>query len=410
MSATTTEAAAPAAIGAEGANADVSILVVDDSSFNRLVLKRRLAELGYPTVTTAEDGVQGLAALERGRFDVVLLDLEMPNLDGIGVLEQLHAARGAAPPVIVISALTEMEKIVRCIELGAEDYLPKSFDPPLLRARLGAVLEKKRLRDLADARLMALEAELESARAAQLSLVPRDFAAASAAGVSLHAAMVPARQVGGDLYDAVRLDDRTLLFAVADVSGKGASAGLTMARTLGLMRAAARRFHAAAEDGALPDPAAILAEANDDLSRENESQTFVTVVLGVLDCASGRGRIAVAGHDAPLVLDGGGADGVRPLGPLARQPALGTWEGYPFASNEFALSPGQGLFLYSDGVSEAEDGQGGFFGRARLFAALSEAGPDPRLAVESVLLAVNAFACGAPQADDITALALRYTG
>ena len=177
----------------------VSILVVDDSSFNRLVLKRRLAELGYATVTVAEDGLQGLAAIRGERYDVVLLDLEMPNLDGIGVLEELHQDGGAAPPVIVISALTEMDKIVRCIELGAEDYLPKSFDPPLLRARLGAVLEKKRLRDLADERLAALEAELESARAAQLSLVPLNFAAIAPAGLTLAARMIPARQVGGDL-------------------------------------------------------------------------------------------------------------------------------------------------------------------------------------------------------------------
>ncbi|HEY8611738.1 MAG TPA: response regulator, partial [Roseomonas sp.] len=77
----------------------VSILVVEDSSFNRLVLKKRLAELGYTRVTEAADGVEGLAAIERAAFDIVLLDLEMPRLDGIGVLEALHAARGAAPPV-----------------------------------------------------------------------------------------------------------------------------------------------------------------------------------------------------------------------------------------------------------------------------------------------------------------------
>lgn len=381
---------------------DVAILVVDDSSFNRLVLKRRLGELGYSNVTTAEDGVQGLAALERGRFDVVLLDLEMPNLDGIGVLEQLHAARGAAPPVIVVSALTEMEKIVRCIELGAEDYLPKSFDPPLLRARLGAVLEKKRLRDLADARLAALEAELESARAAQLALVPRDFAAAATGRLAVHAAMVPARQVGGDLYDCLRLGDRHMLFAVADVSGKGAPAGLTMARTLGLMRAAAKNL---AVDGCAPDPGQILAMTNDDLAAENESQTFVTVALGVIDGSTGTGRIAVAGHDLPVVL-GGGAP--RLLGPLTRQPALGAMEDIPYSSDAFSLQPGEALFLYSDGVSEAEDGQGGFFGRERLMETLSAAGTAPQPMVEEVLRAVVRFANGAPQADDITALALRY--
>lgn len=384
---------------------DVSILVVDDSSFNRLVLKRRLAELGYPNVTMAEDGLQGLAALEKARFDIMLLDLEMPNLDGIGVLEQLRAARGAAPPVIVISALTEMEKIVRCIELGAEDYLPKSFDPPLLKARLGAVLEKRRLRDLADARLAALEAELESARAAQLSLVPRDFPAAATGQLAVHAAMVPARQVGGDLYDCLALDARHMLFAVADVSGKGAPAGLTMARTLGLIRAAAKRL--APADGA-PDPGDILAMANDDLSAENESQTFVTVVLGVIDGTTGAGRIAVAGHDVPLLLAVGATP--RLLEKPRRQPALGVMEGLPFASDPFALASGETLFCYSDGVSEAEDSQGQFFGRDRLVAALQAGGTDPRQVVDTVLRAVTDFADGAPQADDITALALRFGG
>jgi sigma-B regulation protein RsbU (phosphoserine phosphatase) len=381
---------------------DVSILVVDDSSFNRLVLKRRLGELGYTNVTMAEDGLQGLAALERGRFDVVLLDLEMPNLGGIGVLEQLHATRGAAPPVIVISALTEMETIVRCIELGAEDYLPKSFDPPLLRARLGAILEKKRLRDLADARLAALEAELESARAAQLALVPRDFAAVSCGRVTLHAAMVPARQVGGDLYDCFRLDATRLLFTVADVSGKGASAGLTMARSFGLIRAAAKRI---AAEGGTVDPGDILTLANDDLAADNDAQTFVTAVLGVMDATTGEGRITIAGHDIPFVV--GGAT-PRLLGPVKRQPPLGTVEGIPFRSDPFTLAPGEGFFLFSDGVTEAEDGRGGFFGRDRLVDALAGLGTAPEAVVDGVLRAVAAFAGGAAQADDITALALRY--
>ncbi|EFH09689.1 PP2C family protein-serine/threonine phosphatase [Pseudoroseomonas cervicalis] len=384
------------------ANADVALLVVDDSSFNRLMLKRRLGELGYSNITMAEDGEQGLAAIERQRFDVVLLDLEMPRLDGISVLEQLHAARGAAPPVIVISALTEMAKIVRCIELGAEDYLPKSFDLPLLRARLGAVLEKKRLRDLADQRLALLEAELESARAAQLSLVPRDFAAIAPGGLDLCAAMVPARQVGGDLYDAFRIAPGLLLITVADVAGKGAPAGLTMARSLGLIRAAATLLSAGGER---PDPAAIIAHANDDLARDNESQTFVTIALAVIDAGTGEGRICVAGHEAPYRLSAGG---VAPLTGLTRQPPMGAMEGYPYGSDPLALAPGEGLLLFSDGVTEAEDAQEEFFGRERLEAALApQAGAAPVAVVEAVLRAVEGFVAGAPQADDITVLVLR---
>ncbi|MFC4168469.1 PP2C family protein-serine/threonine phosphatase [Teichococcus aestuarii] len=389
--------------GEAGGAAGVALLVVDDSPFNRLMLQRRLQALGYLNVTMAEDGTQGLAAIAAQRFDVVLLDLEMPNLDGIGVLERLHAGRGTAPPVIVISALTEMDKIVRCIELGAEDFLPKSFDPPLLRARLGAVLEKKRLRGLAEQRLALLEAELESARAAQLSLVPRDFAAIAPPGLDLWAAMVPARQVGGDLYDAFRLPSGALLVTVGDVAGKGAPAGLTMARSLGLIRATALLLSAG---GALPDPAAIVACANDDLARGNEDQTFVTLVLAIIDPASGAGRLCLAGHEPPFHLSAAG--GVAPLPGLTRQPALGVLEGFAYASDALALAPGEGLLLYTDGVTEAEDGGGEFFGRERLHGLLAPHATAPaRQAVEAVLRAVEGFAAGAPQADDITLLGLR---
>ncbi len=379
---------------------DVALLVVDDSAFNRLMLQRRLGELGYDDVTLAGDGLAGLAAMAARDFDCVLLDLEMPELDGIGVLERLRASPGNAPPVIVISALTEMDTIVRCIELGAEDYLPKSFDPTLLRARLGAVLEKKRLRDLADERLRLLEAELDSARDAQLSLVPRDFAAMAPPGLSIHAAMIPARQVGGDLYEAMRLPGGGVLLCVADVSGKGAPAGLTMARSVGAIRVAARLV-----PGPLPDPAAILSHANADLAADNDSMTFVTAVLIVLDAATGAGRLCVAGHEAPYVLD---ADGVRPLTGFARQPPLGAWEDFGYESCPLTLAPGQGLVLYSDGVTEAEDAAQAFFGRDRLQAALAPvAQAAPEAAIAAVLAAVAGFVGGAAQNDDITLLAIR---
>lgn len=371
-----------------------AILVVDDSGFNRLMLKRRLAELGFGEPEMAEDGVQALAAIAARRFDVVLLDLEMPGLDGIGVLERLRGMAGA-PPVIVISAQTEMSAVIRCIELGAEDYLPKSFDPPLLRARLRAVLEKKALRDLAALRLLALEAELDSARAAQLSIVPRDFAALSAPGLRLHAHMEPAREVGGDLYDLLRLGERHLLFVVADVAGKGASAGLTMARVFGLLRAAARQA------GPSADPAALLTLCNDDLASDNPEMTFVTAALGVLDIGSGEGRICVAGHEAPVRLTAGGA---RTLEGSAPHPALGIIEGYAFTSSLFAVPPGEGLLLLSDGVTEALDPAGDLLGKLPVLEALG-ARVDPEGAIGALLAAVERFAAGTPAADDVTLLA-----
>lgn len=372
------------------------LLVVDDSSFNRLLLKRRLAELGYDEPAMATNGVEALEAIAAHPFDAVLLDLEMPELDGIGVLERLRE-RPDAPPVIVISAQTEMSGVIRCIELGAEDYLPKSFDPPLLRARLSAVLEKKALRDLADQRRRALEAELDSARRAQLSIVPRDFARLAAPGFAVHAHMEPAREVGGDLYDLLPLPGGHVLFVVADVAGKGAPAGLTMARCFGLIRAAAR---AAA---GVPDPAALLAQANDDLAEGNEDMTFVTAALGVVDRATGEGRICVAGHEAPLRLTAAGA---VPLAGYRTQPALGVMEGFPYESHPFAIPPGEGLLLLSDGVTEAQDPEGELLGKEAVVAALGGT-TEPEAAIGKLLAAIAAHARGAPPADDVTILAFR---
>ena len=123
------------------------ILIVDDYVINRMQLKRSCEQQGH-TVALAENGRQALEMLDAGDFDLVLLDILMPEMDGFEVLARLKSDPAQRDlPVIVISALDEMDSVVRCIGMGAEDFLPKPFDPLLLRARLGACLEKKRLRD-----------------------------------------------------------------------------------------------------------------------------------------------------------------------------------------------------------------------------------------------------------------------
>jgi CheY-like chemotaxis protein len=124
------------------------ILVVDDQEDNRAVLERRLRRQGH-TVESASGGISALDMLGRERFDLVLLDVLMPDLDGLAVLERMKADQATRDiPVIMISALDDVASVVRCIERGAEDHLPKPFDPVLLRARISACLEKKRLRDI----------------------------------------------------------------------------------------------------------------------------------------------------------------------------------------------------------------------------------------------------------------------
>jgi GAF domain-containing protein/CheY-like chemotaxis protein len=142
--------------------ADAALLVVDDIDDNRFALTRRLARQGYLNVATAVDGEQALAMLREKPFDLVLLDIMMPKLNGYEVLAQMKAdERLRHIPVVMISAIGELDSVIRCIELGAEDYLPKPFDPTLLRARVGASLERKRLHDEVDARTRELTESLQ---------------------------------------------------------------------------------------------------------------------------------------------------------------------------------------------------------------------------------------------------------
>ena len=141
-------------------SAQARVLVVDDNEDNIFTLVRRLKRLGLENIDTAGNGVEAMARVEAEAYDIVLLDIMMPEMDGYEVLGRIKADdRLRHIPVIMISAVDELDSVVRCIELGAEDYLQKPFNPTLLRARVGACLEKKRLRDSEDRYVREIESE-----------------------------------------------------------------------------------------------------------------------------------------------------------------------------------------------------------------------------------------------------------
>lgn len=150
-----------------------SLLVVDDNEMNRDLLSRHLERQNY-TVMTAENGRQALEMIKTQSFDLVLLDIMMPKMNGYQVLEILKSDEALRDiPVIMISALDEMDSVVRCIEMGAEDYLPKPFNPVLLKARIGASLEKKRFHDREQAYLKQLQIEQEKSERLLLNILPK---------------------------------------------------------------------------------------------------------------------------------------------------------------------------------------------------------------------------------------------
>jgi sigma-B regulation protein RsbU (phosphoserine phosphatase) len=382
-----------------------TILAVDDTPTNISLLAGLLGE--QYKVRAATNGAKALELAAANPPDLILLDIMMPGLSGYDVLERLRAdVRLRHIPVIMISAVDEIESVIRCIELGAEDYLPKPFNPTLLRTRVGASLEKKRLRDDIVRHLDQIENELKAAREIQLSMVPLDFRVPTPAQpVEIFATLEPAREIGGDLYDFFWGEDGRLYFVVADVSGKGAPAALFMARIKTMMRLVATLFRAPA--GTPVEPGQILERINEDVCGDNRQDMFVTVFFGILDPVTRRLSYCSAGHNSPYVLSA--AHGATPLGGPNGIP-LGIDGSYPYETGTRQLHDGDCLFVYTDGVTEAMDAEQSFFTDKRLAGVLTPlVGAPARAVVSEVIASVRDFAGGEPQADDIAAMAIRLT-
>jgi sigma-B regulation protein RsbU (phosphoserine phosphatase) len=374
---------------------DARVLVVDDIEANRDLLVRRLRRLGITDVLQAVDGRAALDIITSVSLDLVLLDIMMPVMTGFDVLEAMAAEnRIERLPVIVISAANEMESVVRAIELGAEDYLLKPFDPTLLRARVIATLEKKRLRDRMWAELTRKQAELAEARNLQLALTPPSYADER---LQLDVVLEPAREVGGDLVDHIPLTDGRHILVVGDVSDKGAGAALVMARTHALMRSLAMRPDAPELFSDLGQAASTL---NRILAAGNPSCMFVTLLLAVFDPSDGKLSYVNCGHVPPFLRRSNGRlerleiSGALPLGVI---------DDAGYISSDIWLQPGDALLVLSDGITEAAAPDGSLFGDLGVETWL---GAPPERIV-ALVAAVRAHESAGPASDDLAALLLR---
>jgi phosphoserine phosphatase RsbU/P len=380
------------------------ILVVDDNDDNRYMLTLYLELEGYTDVEVAHDGEEAIGRLTTDPFDLVLLDVMMPKVNGYQVLTWLQGQpRLRDLPIIMISALNEMDSVVRCIELGAADYLLKPFNPVLLKARLGATLEKKRLRDQVNAHLARLEEELDAARKLQIGMVPHAFPTPTADNpVDLYAMMEPAREVGGDLYDFFTIADGRLCFLVGDVSGKGMPAALFMARTKSLIRIATELMRGA--DGGLAGPSDIIGLVNRELSENNDDMMFVTMFFAMLAPATGEVQFCNAGHNSPYRLKRRELESIDD----ARGIVLGVRPDAVYDGGRLTLAAGETIFLFSDGVTEAANPASELFTEERLESVLRRLGGRTSAdIVNAVAAEVKGFAGAAPPSDDVTMLALR---
>lgn len=238
-----------------------------------------------------------------------------------------------------------------------------------------------------------IESELRIARDIQMSMVPHEFPQRE--GLDLYASMTPAREVGGDLYDCLLLDD-SLYFCVGDVSGKGVPASLFMAQATRLFRALAKQHMM---------PAAIATRLNDELAENNESGMFVTMFIGMLHMQTGHLDFCNAGHNPPAI--GGGQTHGEFLEMKTNAP-IGLWQGLQYEGEEIANIKHRALFVYSDGLTEAEDLQQNQFGEKRLLDLLQNTRFDSaQQVIETLKAEVEAHRNGAEPNDDLTMMCLR---
>ncbi|MDE0201727.1 MAG: SpoIIE family protein phosphatase [Rhodospirillaceae bacterium] len=242
-----------------------------------------------------------------------------------------------------------------------------------------------------------MESELKIAHALQGAILPKTLPENPT--YSGHAVMTPAREMGGDFYDFFTLDDGRLSLVMADVSGKGVPAAFFMAIARTVMRAAAARY---------PSPGPCLQEVNDAICEQNPQDLFVTLFYGILDPKTGEFVYANAGHNPPFVVKH--PSEVLPL-PMTGGMAVGVMPGMPYDEDAVTLAPGDTMFLYTDGITEAMNVEQEEFTEARLEAVLAEARDLPVDSVlENVTSAVVKFVGEAEQSDDITCIVLRYDG
>jgi sigma-B regulation protein RsbU (phosphoserine phosphatase) len=383
------------------------ILVVDDEPLNLDYLEQELEEAHYEIVTA----VNGLEALDRVQAeppDLILLDIMMPVMDGFEVLSRMKADPTTRDiPIIVISADDNLQSVVRGIQLGAEDYLPKPFEPVLLHARISSSLERKRLRDLQRVYLEGLERELDIGREIQKGFLPSELPKAD--GWEIAAYFKAAREVAGDFYDAFLLPDGYLVCVVGDVCGKGVGAALFMTLFRSLIRATSTTgvFAGAGDSGGLA-PAQrlhnVISFTNSYISGTHEDAgMFAAVFIGMVNLQTGTLTYINAGNEPPLILGrGNAATALRATGPV-----VGMIQDAKFSAKEVSLEANDVLLAFTDGIPDALNAKNDAFGRERLRQLLSGSDMAPRDLLNKIEDRLRQFIGAAEQFDDITLLAIK---
>jgi sigma-B regulation protein RsbU (phosphoserine phosphatase) len=387
-------------LGVEHTSMPYQILVVDDEPDMESLVRQKLRqqirdkEFEFFFSRNGEEALQTLAG--QPGIDLVLTDINMPVMDGLTLLGRLNESSKTVKTVIV-SAYGDMANIRTAMNRGAIDFLIKPIDftdfELTVRKGLAHIARIRKSLQVQD-ELIALQHEMNVAARIQQWTLPRIFPPfPERRDFELHAAMAPAKGVSGDLFDFFLLDDTHLGFTIGDVNGKGVAAALFAAVTRTLLRATALQK--------MP-PGECLQRLHASLAGQQDASMSLTLFYGVLDTQSGQLQFSNDGHAVPYLYSK--VSGARLLQDHAAQQVK-------YRTDTVTMKPGEGVLVYTDGVTEAPNQFREWFGNARLeeYVNLHVAGSAEQMVLD-LFTTLRFFSPGTAQADDITVMALRYQG
>ena len=382
----------------------VKILSVDDEMDLELLLTqyfRRKIRKGEYEFVFAHNGLEALTMmLKHPDIEIILSDINMPEMDGLTLLAKLNEMRNPALKVIMVSAYGDMGNIRQAMNNGAFDFATKPIDLDDLSVTIEKAIEQidyvhKSQKE--HTQLESLRNDLAIASEIQQAILPRVFPPfpEDADKLEIAASMTPAKDVGGDFYDFFRIDDDHIGLVIADVSGKGIPAAIFMAVSRTLTRATGIRGGS---------PAECISYTNRLLAAESVNSMFVTMFYGILNVNTGEVVYCNAGHNPPYVLQGGK---VKEL-PMTMDPMVGAIDGIEYHENTMQLGAGDALIMFTDGVTEAMNINYEPYGEERLIRTLERVSQQScQQIVDAIKDDVAAFVGDAEQSDDITVLVLK---
>lgn len=389
------------------------VLLIGRSVEDAAPLVQKLGREGYLVLSEA-DLTQALSKLRAGRFEFVLVDIDVAGAAEIFIKTLRGDEQLAGLPLLVISRLDDMDAIERSLECGADDYLPNVFGSAVLRVRVSAALDRRRVKDGQN-----LRREISVARTIQRDFLPESLPEVT--DLELEAALRPARDVSGDFYDCFLLTSGEVILVVGDVCDKGVGAALFMALFRSLIRASADpvgggaiqmiggRHTMVMQAIQSASPADLLTRVagftNDYIARlHGRTNMFATVFIASLEPNSGELVYVNAGHEPALIVaPDGSIEELRPTGP-----ALGMLPDSRFTAVTRTLARGHSLLAFTDGLVEAHDPTGKVYGAERLRELMrAHRGGTASELVRAVLDALETFGGHADPHDDITMLAAR---